>query len=941
VKKRDLTGSVSSVKASDMDMTGFASVGHALKGKAAGLSVIQNSAQPGGGLEILVRGAGSVNASNKPLFIVDGFPIAQLDNQLGSDNTRLDPGTQSALNFISPSDIASIEVLKDASATAIYGARAANGVVIITTKKGEEGRTTVNYNASYGVQKHANLFDVYNLKEWMTAKNKSSWDYWMFENEVYPYGMRTLEEAMAMPHNGLSYQLPYTDTQIQNAGEGTDWVNLITRPGSVQQHNVSIQGGNKMTKYLVSLNYFDQQGIVKNSDLQRYTGKLNLDQTINERVKVGVNMIVSRINSNNRALGDRKYEFSGLLRSAVQMGPHIEATDADGNYPINPLLSTQPNPLSLLEVKDEGRTDRLLGNGYLSVEPLKNLIVRFNAGVDIAYRGRNTYMPKSTLWGMIYKGYATISQNKNEQYLLEATANYTISIDEIHSMSMLAGASQERFIHSSSYMEGKNFITDAFAWNHIDGAIDEKKIRSSGGEDKMRSYFTRLNYTLLDRYLFTATFRADGSSVFSDEHKWGYFPSIAVGWHVSEERFMEKWQSTLSLLKLRVSYGQTGNSDIPVNAFAAYTDFYAWNSQDKTPVIGVGQSRLGNPDLKWETTTELNVGLDFALFNSRISGSIEYYNRVISDLLNYKNLNTYHDISRVIANIGKTQSRGFELTVNTKNIVRKDFTWATDFTYSTYKDRWLERTGDWKPQVFENETDPIRAIYSRRGDHILQEGETPPVSQPDLRAGQIVIKDLDGYVRDEFGDPVVENGRFLRTGKPDDIIDQADMQLLGTTDPGFIVGMNNRFRYKNIDFSFDLYGMFDRIMMDPTYMELGASADGIAQFGYNGLRVLDKRWMPESPSTTVPSSFFGWSQYGYGDWFYQKAWFIRLQSIALGYSVPMTPALKKVFSSVRVFVDANNLYVFTPYTGLDPETDVYAAAYPNARTFSIGIDIKF
>jgi hypothetical protein len=204
-----------------------------------------------------------------------------------------------------------------------------------------------------------------------------------------------------------------------------------------------------------------------------------------------------------------------------------------------------------------------------------------------------------------------------------------------------------------------------------------------------------------------------------------------------------------------------------------------------------------------------------------------------------------------------------------------------------------------------------------------------------------VIKDLDGYVRDEFGDPVVENGKFLRTGKPDGTIDQADMQLIGTTDPGFILGLNNRFRYKNIDFSFDFYGMFDRIMMDPTYMELGASADGIAQYGYNGLRVLDKRWMPENPSTTVPSSFFGWSQYSYGDWFYQKAWFVRLQSVALGYNVPMTPSLKKVFSSLRVFVDANNLFVFTPYSGLDPETDVYAAAYPNARTFSIGLDIRF
>ncbi|MDR0542751.1 MAG: SusC/RagA family TonB-linked outer membrane protein, partial [Dysgonamonadaceae bacterium] len=857
-----------------------------------------------------------------------------------SDNKRLDPGTQSALNFINPGVIASIEVLKDASATAIYGARAANGVVIITTKRGEEGKASVNYNASYGIQQHANIFDVYNLKEWMVAKNNSSWDYWMFTNQVYPYGNRTLEEAMAIPQGGIKYKLPYTDVQIQNAGEGTDWVDLVTRQGSVQQHSLSVQGGSKDTKYLASLNYFDQQGIVKNSGLQRYTGKLNLDQTISNYVKAGVNLIASRVNSNNRALGDQRYEFSGLLRAAVQMGPHIQAIDENGNYPINPLLNTQPNPYSLLNVKDEGRMDRLLANGYVTVEPLKDLVVKFNAGTDIAYQERNSYMPKSTYWGSIYNGYATISQNKNEQYLLEATANYTKKISDMHNIGILAGASQEYFVNSATYMEGKDFITDAFEWNNLRSAVGEKVIGSSGGEDVMRSFFTRLNYSFRSRYLLTATFRADGSSVFGANHKWGYFPSIAAAWNMTEESFMERTKSYLSMLKLRASYGQTGNSSIVENAYAAYAAYPAWNNADKSKVIGVFQSRLENPDLKWETTTELNLGLDFAFFNSRISGSIEYYNRVISDLLNYKNLNTYHDISRVIANIGKTQSRGLELTLNTKNFVGKDFTWATDFTYSTYKDRWLERTGDWKPQVFENETDPIRAIYSRIGDHILQAGETPPASQPDLRAGQIVIKDLDGYVRDEFGDPVVENGRFLRTGKPDGIIDQADMQLLGTADPGFILGMNNRFRYKNFDFSFDLNGMFDRIMMDPNYMEWGASADGIAQYGYNGLRVLDKRWTPENPSTTVPSSFYGWSQYGYGDWFYQKAWFVRLQSITLGYTVPAS-VLKKVCSSVRIYVDANNLYTFTPYKGLDPETDVYAAAYPNARTFSIGIDIKF
>ncbi len=324
VKKRDLTGSVSSVKASDVNLSVASSIGHALKGKAAGLSITQNSAQPGGGLDILIRGAGSVNASNQPLYIVDGFPIATLD-QPGSGNERLDAGTQSILNFVNPNDISSVEVLKDASATAIYGARAAHGVVLITTKRGTTGKALVTYNASYAIQKHANIFDVFSLKDWMNEKNESSWDMWMFENDVIPYGNRSLETAMQFPKNGVSYKLPYTDTQISNAGEGTDWVKLITRTGSIQQHNLSVQGGSEQTKYMVSVNYFDQKGIIKNSEMKRYTGKINLDQTINKYLKMGLNLTASRIDNDNTPLGDQPWEKSGMLRAAVQMGPHITA----------------------------------------------------------------------------------------------------------------------------------------------------------------------------------------------------------------------------------------------------------------------------------------------------------------------------------------------------------------------------------------------------------------------------------------------------------------------------------------------------------------------------------------------------------------------------------------------------------------------------------------
>ena len=304
VKKRDLTGSVTSVKADDMNMTSNISIGQSLKGKAAGLYIVQNSAQPGGGLDILIRGGsgGSGYTDKTPLYVVDGVPILILD-QPGSNNEKMNAGTQGALNFVNANDIASIEVLKDASATAIYGARAANGVVLVTTKRGVTGKPIVSYMASYAIQKHANIFDVFSQKEWMKERNTSTWDFWMFENEVIPYGARSLETAMQFPKNGVKYELPFNDNQITQAGEGTDWVDLVTRLGSIHQQNLSVRGGTDNTQYMLSLNYFDHKGIIKNSEVKRYAVRLNLDQKINEIFKTGVNITLSRMDNDNT---DRK-----------------------------------------------------------------------------------------------------------------------------------------------------------------------------------------------------------------------------------------------------------------------------------------------------------------------------------------------------------------------------------------------------------------------------------------------------------------------------------------------------------------------------------------------------------------------------------------------------------------------------------------------------------
>lgn len=944
MKKRDLTGAISSVKGEDIALAGVASAAHALAGKAAGLYVRQNSAQPGGGLDILIRGAGSINASNSPLYIVDGFPIAKIDQEKGS-NDRMDPGTQGVLNFLNPNDIENIEVLKDASATAIYGSRAANGVVIITTKRGKEGRTTVNYSYDFSYQKYSDKYDVLSLKEWMREKNKSTWEYWVWENQVSPWGDRTLEEALVAPKNGQAYTLPYTEAEINAAGDGTDWVGLITRNGHIQEHNLSIQGGSKDTQYMVSMNYYDNVGIVKNSGMSRYTLKSNFDQRFLNIFKTGINLTLTRIDNDNTQLGSAQYEKSGIIRSAVQMGPNILAYDeTTGTYPINPLLGTQPNPYSLLNNIDKGRTDRFLGNIYLEAYPIKGLTLRFSAGIDRANVSRKTYEPKTTLWGKAMQGNADIYTTDNNQYLLEATATYNRTFADIHRVTLLAGTSYEQFNYEASNAGNNNFLTDGFSYNNLGAGSGTKVVGSGFSKNKMESYFFRANYTLMDRYYLTATLRADGASVFAKNHKWGYFPSVALGWTMSEEKWM-KDVTWVSMLKLRTSWGQTGNSDIGTNAFASYYASPAYNNEDKSQSIGVFQGKLENPDLKWETTTEMNLGVDLGFWNNRILFTFEYYNKVISDLLNYKPLNFYHDVSRVMANMGKTKSSGVEITLNTTNIRSKDFTWTTNFTFTKFKDRWKERTSDWKPSVYEKEDDPIRPIYSRLADHILQIGEAVPAAQPDLKPGEIVIKDINGYQRDANGQPMVDDkGRFMLTGEADGKIDDADYVLIGTQDPGWMAGMINTLRYKDFDFSFQFNGMFDRRMMDPTEMAYGLGGGDIARYGYNALTIIKNRWTWDNPSTKYPCSFNGWNNnYTSGDWYYQNAWFIRLANISLGWSLPKQwlARTNNVVSKVRITLSANNLFCITPYKGLDPETDYYTAAYPNARTYSMGINITF
>ncbi|WP_456311686.1 SusC/RagA family TonB-linked outer membrane protein [Pseudomonas shirazensis] len=952
-KKKNVLGAISSVKGETLTLSSAPSVLTALQGKVAGLQIAQNSAQPGGGFNIQIRGAGSINASNQPLVVVDGFPITNLE-QPGSGN-RYDGGTQGILNSFNPNDIESIEVLKDASSTAIYGARAANGVILITTKKGKEGTVRVDYAGSYSYQKYNDSYDVLDLKEWMQLRNDAAKENWDFVNKVYPYSPKTVEEANAAPANGIPYKRLYSDEQIRNAGKGTDWLSLVTRDGIVQQNNLSLRGGTNSTKYFMSGNLFSQDGVIKNSGLKRSTFHFSIDQKLTDFLTFGMNMTKSRIKNQNSQLGGQfnpvtgeevsQFENSGIIRSAIQQSPAVLAIDEFGNYPINPDNALEPNPYSLLTISDEGLVDRTLTNFYAEIKPIEGLTARFQGGFDQGNSSRNTYLPRTTLYGALENGKASINTQTKNDDLFDFTLNYTKKLGEDNSFGLLVGYSQQTYRNEATGLGNSNFITDSFLWNNMNAGAGTKVTSSSKTENNFISYFTRFNYSYKDKYLLTSTIRRDGASVFAKNNKYGLFPSIAVGWDVSQESFMNSLKDYVSQFKFRFGYGQTGNADIATteirgSAFGAFYAQPAYLNADESILIGVFPSRLENPDLKWETTTEKNLGLDFEILNRRVSGSFEIYDRVVSDLLMLKPINSYHEINTVWANVGSTQSKGLELTISTVNIDNPDFKWRSTITYSQFKTNWKERSKDWKPRVYESYDDPVRANYYQIADGVMQIGEVVP-AQPDLYPGQIKIKDVNGFVRDAQGNPVTdEKGTFLRTGAADGKIDDADYVLKGSSDPDFVAGLSNTIIWKNFQLNFQFNGMFGREIIDRTDFAYGVTAVGVAQNSRNATTAIYDRWTPDNPTNTRPGSHFDYTQYGSGDFFMQEASFVRLQSASLTYNFPKK-WIGKYIQGAAIRLDGQNLFTITKYDGIDPETDGYAAAYPNVKTYTVGVDLKF
>ncbi len=915
-KKSNISGSVETVKAEDLPKAASASVGEMLRGRTSGMFIQSTSASPGASQNITIRGGLS---GQKPLIVIDGVPQIQAKN-LSSGTGYSGVDKDNSLMNISPDDIESINILKDASAASIYGSDASGGVILITTKRGKQGKPEVTYSGSVAFQTIKNAPEFLDAKDFMTEQNK-----------VFDELGRTDEQR-------------YTQAQIdQYVGHGTNWLKEVTRMGLVNEHNLSVNGGSENTKYLVSLGIYDHKGIAKNNDMTRFTGRLNLDQQFGKYVKAGVNTSFTSLNYNDVPLGDSRQSDAALIYSAMTFNPTVPVYNADGTFADNPdRPNIYPNPVSLLDITDNSRSYDVFLTGYLEIKPYKDLTIRATGGADIKFDEADQYTPTTTLKGASLGGQASKQSRRTTLGIINATATYAHNWNEEHDLSVMVGWEWKKNLWIGHGMVANNFPTDgALMHNMGTSEAENPDIWSGKGSSQMASFIGRASYTALNRYIVTFNIRVDGSSNFSKEHQWGAFPGASLAWRMSEEPWL-KSATWLSELKLRGGYGQTGNAGSLTGINTIYGISRGSYVIDGALVNGIGLSKLGNPDLKWETLSDANVAIDFGFFKGRLSGSIELYQRDRSDVILTKNLMSFNEVNTIDYNSKEIyRSRGIEITLHTVNVDTKLFGWTSDICFSYYRNKTVTRDPDFIPSTYDPYYKDWGDIYGYKTDGLIQAGETYP-HLPNSQPGSIKYLDINGYVYEADGKTIKRNedGSYMLSGKPDGKLDNADIVKLFNNTP-IPFSFNNTFRIWDFDLNIYFYGSLNGWKMNDVLYQ---SSYGIADlvYGVNALTAVRDRWTYQNPEGTLP----GVAEANSGvnpassDYFYEKAWYLRLDNISLGYNFP-TKWFKGYVKNARIYVAVRNVAVITPYKGMDPETGNGIGAYPSQISAAIGLNFKF
>lgn len=889
--KQNLTTSVSQVKPGDIPVAANSSVNQLLFGRAAGLQVSTQSAEPGGNINLSVRGRGN------PLIIMDGIvvPNDQLEPKPGI--TELDGVKRGGLGNINPADIESIEVLKDASA-AIYGVAASNGVILITTKKGKAGRMNISYDASHSVVKNMPYLEPLSPKDYMTYYN-------IFAKDCYD---------VTTPK--------FSATDIANAGAGTDWVGQVLRAGSMDNHSLNINGGSDKVIYYFSGNYFNQVGTMENSGLSRYNGKMNISFVLNKFLKFNTSVNASRNNYTNSTAGWQNGGSGamgfGSLQAALAYPTYLPLKDANGK---NTQFVGIGNPVSLLTINDKTNSSSLFSTFSLDIDIIpKTLSAKLLYGNNLDNASRNFYIPSDVLFGLVYQSRGAISTQQRQNQTMEATVMYKKKFANIVDLDAMAGCGQYLYDENGSGMTATDML-DATGTNNMGAAPSRNSMTSYRNFEKKRSYFARANFGILDRYLVSLVYRADGIDKFFPENKYASFPSASVGWKISKAAFMQNL-TFIELLKLRASVGVTG---LPIGT-AAYGQYIADDNQayfdnGTTVYTPYYQTAIDQPNLKWQKTVNNNIGLDFGLFKNRISGSVDLFQDKITNLLTKRATNQLSMIGNAYDNGGSQVRSGFEFSLKSTNIATRNFDWDMVVNVTHYLWRWDTRYNNQDLQKYEGIKDPVRAIFVYQTNGILKTGEAPSAWQPAAAKMPGAPKFVDV--------------------NSDGVLDYKDV-VMYNKDPELILGFGNNFRYMNLDLGVFFYAQFGAKDFNNTLR--WSDPKGIGGGGQSATTDIKDVWSTANENGTLPGGKYTESALGLPtsiDTYLSSKDFVRCRNITLGYTIK-SPAVAKYFSSLRVYADVQNPFIFTKYNG-DPEVQAIGtpAPYPMARTYSFGINVNF
>lgn len=905
VKKSDITGSVTALKREDFNEGPIASADQLIFGKAAGVQVVQNSGEPGGGFSVNIRGAGSINAGNSPLYVVDGLP---LDNSTvvsgGGENFTNSRAPRNPLNTINPADIESIEILKDASATAIYGSRGANGVVMITTKKGKAGRLSITYDAYGGIQNVANNIKLLNASEYQQVMN-----------DIIDAGGGSENDRVATLTN-----------------DGTDWLGSVFRKNApTHNHNLSFSGGNENTQFNTSFNYYSQDGLIINSAFKRYSARLNLEHRVKENFKLGVNINTSYTKDDFVPNGFDLNERAGVIYAAINYDPTLPVWADNGRYFLSPNMNID-NPLAIANGKDAfSNSYRTFGTAYAEYNFLNGFKAKINVGGDIVSQRTDTYVDRSTIDGLAAGGIGSIEQGKNSNYLGEATLSYNRSFAE-HQVNAVVGMTGQKFIDDNFFASARRFSSDATGTNNLNlGDPLTRQTTSNKGINSLLSYLARINYSYKDKYLFTTAFRADGSSRFGENNRFGYFPSFALGWKIKEEDFM-KSISSISSLKLRASWGRTGNQEIG-NYQSLSTLSSGWTAVlDGTQVIGIAPSRIPNPNLKWESSEQVNIGIDFGLFKDRISGTIDWYKKDTKDMLLNLPVPRSSGFSTMMTNVGSVQNSGLELGITSNNMVGA-FQWTTNAMFTTLRNKVKSlggipniitgSAGSTSQVAIIQEGEPLNSFYGYQIVGIWQENDDFSSTVDNVQAGDFKYLDVNG----------------------DKTVNAADRVIIGKSFPDFTYSLTNNFQYKGFGLYIFIEGvqgvsMLNNNLVD-TYFPPNLRRNRLAE-------PLLNRWTPQNPSNVYPSFVTPntQGQKGVNNYTVEDASYIRLNTVRISYNLPIKSG---PIAGATIYVSGQNLYTITDYTGFDPALNPNGGAnfrmdwnaYPAPRTYLFGATLNF